>query len=148
MISSNSPVCVTSDNFAQQMLGKPWVDRACSYDFVDCWGLVVMYFRRVNGINIHHDDGYSSGLSFATCYSSEVCFWRPEEHAVPGGIFVSFTGSNPTHVGLVYPGGKILHARQNSAVRFDRIRTLEKLSTRVEWFTYAGDKHSEGSGPS
>ncbi len=148
MIFSNSQVCVTSDQFALEMLGKPWVDRACSHEFVDCWGLVVMYFRRVHGINIHHDESYSSGLSFATCYLSEVSFWRPEPAAVSGGIFVSFTGSIPTHVGLVYPAGKILHARQNSAVRFDRIRTLERLSTRVEWFTYAGDKHSEGSGPS
>jgi cell wall-associated NlpC family hydrolase len=143
MISNNSPALETSDDFASRMVGAPWVDRACNDKCVDCWGLVVLYYRRVVGLNIHHDESYSLGGDFSTCYLSEVCFWRAVEIPSPGDIFVSFIGSSPSHVGLVYGEGKILHARENSNVRFDRMRTLQKLSTRVEFYSYAGNQHPE-----
>lgn len=149
MTLSFSLVCeMSDDDFFNLMLGKPYVDRACSVDAVDCWGLVVLYYRMVHGINIHHSNEYSSGGSFITCFSDEVLFWEHNASPVIGGIFVSYYGSMPRHVGIVAGRDKILHAREKTAVRFDRIETLKKLSTKVEWLTYAGDSRTDNARPS
>lgn len=134
---------MSEEEFIAAMVGKPYVNRRCSLDAVDCWGLVVLYYRLVAGINIHHSDNYDSGKDFVTCFAEEVVFWENHDDPVIGGIFVSYRGSHPAHVGIVLGRDKILHAREKTAVRFDRIKTLKKLSTRVEWLTYAGYSHPD-----
>ena len=128
------------------MFGKPYVDRHCAVDAVDCWGLVALYYRLVHVINIHHTDDYGNGSDFATCYHSEVDFWLRHEHPVPGGIFVAYRGAVPVHVGLVIDDHTIFHARDKTSVRLDKLRTLERLSTKVEFLTYAGDSRSKDAG--
>lgn len=133
---------MSDDEFILMMFGKPYVDRHCSIDAVDCWGLIALYYRLVHGVNIHHTDDYGNVSDFATCYHSEVDFWRRHEHPVPGGIFVAYRGQVPVHVGLIFDDHTIFHAREKTSVRFDKLRTLERLSTKVEYLTYAGDSRS------
>lgn len=130
---------MSDEDFIRLMFGKPYVDRHCSVDAVDCWGLVALYYRLVHGINIHHTDDYGSGSDFATCYHNEVDFWQRNEHPVQGGIFVAYRGAVPVHVGLIIDDNTIFHAREKTSVRFDKLRTLERLSTKVEYLTYASD---------
>lgn len=137
---------MSDDEFAALMLGKPYKDRCCSVDAVDCWGLVVTYYRMVHGVNIHHSDEYSSGGDFSTCFNEEVIYWQKHDSPVVGGIFVAYAGNIPRHVGVVLERDKILHARDKSAVRFDRVKTLQRLSTRVEWLTYASNSYSDNAG--
>lgn len=137
---------MSDDEFIKLMFGKPYVDRHCSIDAVDCWGLVALYYRIVHAINIHHTDDYGNGSDFATCYHSEVDFWQQHEHPVPGGIFVAYRGAVPVHVGLIIDDHTIFHAREKTSVRFDKLRTLERLSTKVEFLTYAGDSRSKDAG--
>ncbi len=47
-------------DFVAAMEGKPWRDRACSYEAADCWGLVVLYYRHVLGIEIHQTPDYET----------------------------------------------------------------------------------------
>lgn len=144
MISLNSPDCVISDEaFAQLMFGKPYKNRCCHVDAVDCWGLVVLYYRLCRSINIHHDDSYDNGGSFATCFSSEVSFWEDTEYPVTGDVVVAYRGSLPVHVAIMWGRDRILHARDGAAVRFDRLRTLERLSTKLRFLTYASNSCSE-----
>lgn len=130
---------MSDEDFIRLMFGKPYVDRHCSVDAVDCWGLVALYYRLVHGINIHHTDDYGSGSDFSTCYHGEVDFWQRHERPVPGGIFVAYRGAVPVHVGLIIDDNTIFHAREKTSVRFDKLRTLERLSTKVEYLTYASD---------
>jgi hypothetical protein len=44
---------------------------------MDCWGLVVLYYRHVLGLELHHVAGYESGADFITCY---------EENSNTGGV--------------------------------------------------------------
>ncbi|ELW2864863.1 C40 family peptidase [Salmonella enterica] len=130
---------MNKEEFINTVFGKPWVNRSCTLDAMDCWALVVLYYRLVHGINIHHTDDYGNGSDFATCYHSEVDFWQRHEHPVPGGIFVAYRGAVPVHVGLVIDDHTIFHAREKTSVRFDKLRTLQRLSTKVEYLTYASD---------
>lgn len=146
MTYSNSLDCVTFDEFEQLMLGKPYVDRCCHADAVDCWGLVVLFYRLCLGVNVHHNDDYDNGSAFATCFDGEVVFWRETDKPEQGDIVVAFRGKTPAHIALVWGRDKILHAREKTAVRFDRLRTLERLSTEIRFYKYARNPHSETAG--
>ncbi|HHE8491755.1 TPA: NlpC/P60 family protein [Enterobacter ludwigii] len=134
------------NEFISLIEGVPWSNRACSFDAADCWGLVVMYYRHVLGIEVHQTADYESGRDFMTCYDADVVFWQRSETFCDEGIFVAWVGSQPVHVGLIL-GGLALHSRgENGHVRFDAIRTIQKLFTRVEFYQYAGNRNSARPG--
>lgn len=139
---------MSKDDFLSRVTGIPWQNRACSFDAADCWGLVVLYYRHVLGIEIHQTPDYESGKEFLTCYDSDVVFWRRTDSFMDDGIFVAWVGSNPVHVGLIVDG-RALHSRgENGHVRSDAIRTIQKLFTKVEFYSYAGDRNPTCSWPS
>ncbi|SFA94816.1 NlpC/P60 family protein [Citrobacter amalonaticus] len=132
---------MSKDDFLSRVTGIPWQNRACSFKAADCWGLVVLYYRYVLGIEIHQTADYESGSDFLTCYDSDVVFWRRTESFSDDGIFVAWIGSNPVHVGLIVDG-RALHSRgENGHVRPDAIRTIQKLFTKVEFYCYAGNRN-------
>lgn len=134
------------EEFISRIEGVPWSNRACSFDVADCWGLVVMYYRHVLGIEVHQTADYESGRDFMTCYDADVVFWQRSETFCDEGIFVAWVGSQPVHVGLILEG-RALHSRgENGHVRFDAIRTIQKLFTRVEFYQYAGNRNSARPG--
>ncbi|HHA2290369.1 TPA: NlpC/P60 family protein [Enterobacter ludwigii] len=134
------------DEFISRIEGAPWSNRACSFDAADCWGLVVMYYRHVLGIEVHQTADYESGRDFMTCYDADVVFWQRSETFCDEGIFVAWVGCQPVHVGLIVDG-RALHSRgENGHVRFDAIRTIQKLFTRVEFYQYAGNRNSARPG--
>lgn len=133
--------------FIDKVTGAPWGDRACSFDEMDCWGLVVLYYRHVLGIEIHHVPDYEAGANFQTCFSSEVVYWKLSEVIAEDGIFIAWYGSQPVHVGLIVDG-RALHSRgEHGHVRADSIRTIQKLFTRVEFYNYADHPDSARSWP-
>ncbi|EPK7284434.1 NlpC/P60 family protein [Citrobacter farmeri] len=133
---------MSKDDFLSRVTGIPWQNRACSFEAADCWGLVVLYYRYVLGIEIHQTADYESGSDFLTCYDSDVVFWRRTESFCDDGIFVAWVGSQPVHVGLIVDG-RALHSRgENGHVRSDAIRTIQKLFTKVEFYSYAGNRNS------
>lgn len=131
--------------FIDKVTGVPWADRACSFDAMDCWGLVVLYYRHVLGIEIHHAPDYEAGADFLTCFSNEVVYWSLSDVIAEDGIFIAWYGSQPVHVGLIVEG-RALHSRGESGhVRADNIRTIQKLFTRVEFYNYADHPDSARS---
>ncbi|ELY6320400.1 NlpC/P60 family protein [Cronobacter turicensis] len=127
--------------FLNKVIGKPWKNRACSFDAMDCWALVVLYYRHVLGIEIHQTADYEGGKDFLTCYDADVVFWHRTESFEDGDIFVAWVGSKPVHVGLIVDG-KALHSRgENGHVRPDAIRTIQKLFTKVEFYRYADNRN-------
>lgn len=126
-----------NEEFIELTAGKPWANRSCSFERVDCWGLVCLYFLHVKGINIHHSDKYDTDEDFITCFTEEVSFWSICETSHSADIFVAYVGNTPAHVGIII-NGMAYHSRaQSSHVRFDKIRTIERLFTKVEYYNYA-----------
>lgn len=137
---------MSKEEFLLRITGVPWRNRACSFEAVDCWALVVLYYRHVLGIEVHQTPGYERGSDFMTCYESDIVFWRRAETFVDNAMFVAWVGGNPVHVGLIIDG-RALHSRgENGHVRSDAIRTIQKLFTRVEFYTYADNRNSAGAG--
>lgn len=137
---------MSKEEFLSRVLGIPWKNRACTFEAADCWGLVTLYYRHVLGIEIHQTPDYEAGCDFLTCYDADVVFWQREDSFIDGGIFVAWVGSNPVHVGLIIDG-RALHSRgDNGHVRPDAIRTIQKLFTRVEFYSYANNRNSTSAG--
>lgn len=135
MTRENTQVSSTSE-FIARMIGKPWANRACTPDAVDCWGLVVLYYRQVLGIELHQTPDYESGADFLTCYQGDVVFWQPVPHPAEGSIFVGYKGSQPAHVGLILQR-QALHSRgENGSVRQDSLMLIQRAFTKVEYFRY------------
>lgn len=132
--------------FITAMTGKPWRDRACTFDAADCWGLVVLFYRYVADIEVHQTPDYEAGSDFRTCFAGDVEFWSLTGNPVDGGIFVAYYGNEPKHVGLVIDG-QAFHSRgENGHVRFDKLRTVEKLFTKVEYYRYAVNRSPARAG--
>jgi len=137
---------MSKSEFLKRVIGIPWHNRACTFDASDCWGLVILYYRHVLGIELHHSPDYEAGEDFMTCFDSEVVYWRRAEHFSDGDIFIAYYGAQPVHVGLIVDG-RALHSRgENGSVRSDQIRTIQKLFTRTEIYSYAGNRNTEGAG--
>ena len=137
---------MSKEEFLSRVLGIPWKNRACTFEAADCWGLVTLYYRHVLGIEIHQTPDYEAGCDFLTCYDADVVFWQREDSFIDDGIFVAWVGSNPVHVGLIIDG-RALHSRgDNGHVRPDAIRTIKKLFTRVEFYSYANNRNPTSAG--
>lgn len=107
----------------------------------DCWGLVALYYRHVRGKEVHHKAGYESNRDFLTCYREEVVLWQREPILVEAGIFVGYVGRRAEHVGLVV-NGMALHSRGlNGSVRIDKLRVMEKVFTKVEFYSYGTSRN-------
>ncbi len=120
------------------MIGVPWANRACSFAAADCWGLIVLYYRHVLGVEIHQAPGYESDSDFHTCYEGGIVCWRQQSVPDDNCMFVAYVGSRPVHVGLIVDR-QALHSRgESGAVRLDKLRTLQKIFTKVEFYSYAG----------
>ncbi|MFS7382866.1 NlpC/P60 family protein [Rahnella inusitata] len=135
-----------NQEFIDVMDGKPWKNRSCGFDACDCWGLIALYYRHVLGVNIHHADDYECGREFLTCYQGEIVFWRQSAAPSDACMFVAYEGQHPKHVGLIL-GGQAFHSRGESGhVRLDKIRTLQKVYSKVEFYTYASYRDPESAG--
>ncbi len=130
---------MTTQDFINKVIGKPWKNRSCTFDAMDCWGLVVLYYRHVLGIEIHHDAGYESETDFVTCYKNEVEFWEKVNKPENNGIFIGYIGSKPAHIGLIIDGNALHSRGENGSVRMDRLIVLERKFTKLEFMKYANN---------
>ena len=123
-------------DFIRKVNGLPWADRACSFQAVDCWGLIVLYFRHVAGIEIHQTPDYESGRDFITCYEGDRVFWESGSRS-EGCIVVFYRGEHPGHVGVIIDGNRCLHSRgPGEGVRIDPLPLLERAFTKTEFLKY------------
>lgn len=132
--------------FIDKVTGLPWANRACTFEALDCWGLVALYYRHVLGIELHHSPDYEAGSDFHTCFDGEVIYWQQQSIFVEDGIFVAWYGQQPVHVGLIV-NGMAFHSRcEGGHVRADQVRTIHKLYSKVEFYSYANSRDSARSG--
>lgn len=128
---------MNQDEFIRLVNGKPWANRACCFEQMDCWGLVVLYFRHVVGVELHQIEDYEAGKDFITCYQQEAEFWVPKPVPAAGRIAVFYKADTPDHVGVMVSPVKCLHAsRASGFVRLDAPLNILKNHSRVEYKSY------------
>lgn len=132
---------MTINEFIKKTVGVKWVDRACTFDEMDCWGLVILYYRHVLGLELNDIEGYQSkrGTIQTEALPEAIKNWqklsKPENHCV----FLAYIGDYPCHVGVVIDRHG-LHAKGNEnggQVQYNRLDAIEKTFTKIEYYKYA-----------
>lgn len=131
---------MTNQEFVSKWLGAPWVDRGVSVDGVDCWGLVVAYYKEVLGIELVHPSEY---MHIESGFNDQVNsgLWKQVDKTDCGVVFTSFIGDVPTHVGICIDKRKVIHCQgsvdKHGAVAVHTIRSLKKcLGDNVKFYEY------------
>lgn len=96
---------MTPQEFTARAVGLPWVRWRSDWEACDCYGLVILYFRHVLGIElgeVPHTD-VAQGLAQSTCWAE--C--DPEAGAT---MWMAWRDGAPTHVGMLITDSTVLHA--------------------------------------
>ncbi|WEX07366.1 NlpC/P60 family protein [Chelativorans sp. AA-79] len=100
-------------------VGLPWTSGGRSFDGIDCWGLVWLFYRHEKSIEI---PDYSEAYDDATdrerisgLMTSGVVSWV-EVPAMHGAVALMRRGRAPSHVGIVAPGRKLLHIESTTGL--------------------------------
>ncbi len=134
---------MTQNEFIKKMMGVHWVNRASSFDAVDCWGLVLLYYKEVLGIQLPVVDGFTSKQDFTECYEKGKDAWQEVDRPIMNGIaFTSYKGDQPTHVGVCIGHGKALHCRGSEnnpgSVEIHSLRAIEHLYGKITYHEFIG----------
>jgi cell wall-associated NlpC family hydrolase len=129
--------------FITKIKGKPWVNRASSFDSVDCFGLIILYYKHVMGIDLPTVNGFAEKDNFIDCYNSGVKNWTQVNYPDNEGIaFTCYKGEVPTHVGLCIGKGLVLHARGGNSshgkVEIHKARAIERLYGKMTYHKFIG----------
>lgn len=127
---------MTPDDFIKIMLGKPWRRFACGYDACDCYGLVVLYYREVFGIDL----GTVPPVGIAEGFKERKASW-PDSLPYHGALVMMYNDSGTeSHCGVMLPDGMVIHCsgheNQPGNVRISRIKSLEKTYSGIKFYAY------------
>lgn len=130
---------MTEQEFIRRWVGTPWLERGNSKQGIDCWALVVRYYKDVLSVNL--EDDY--GTDFLQGYLQEVQKWQLTT-AKQGVAFMCYDKrtNEPCHVGVVVGNGQyILHCKNtgpHGATRCDRLAAMLKLYPDMQFYEYIG----------
>jgi probable lipoprotein NlpC len=106
-------------HWSARLVGLPWRERGRSRDGVDCYGLAVLAFREVHGIELAgFEDAYASVAELAEISAlisgnSAQWPWRPVQAAREFDVALFRRGHLQTHVGIVVDANRMLHIEQD-----------------------------------
>lgn len=131
--------------FINSVNGKPWVNRGLSIDGMDCYGLVILFYRDVLGIELPIPDGYAENNEMSQCWSSEISSGRWETVKRPeknGLVFTAYRGNTPMHVGIMIDRLRAIHSRgtveNGGKVEIHNISSLERYYGKITFHKYIG----------
>lgn len=124
---------MTATEFAQRAVGLPWVRWASSWQACDCYGLVLLFWRHVLGIDL----GAVPHTDIATGFA-EASGWRQCD-AEPGATaFMAWRDGLPRHCGVVLTGNLVLHAEGSEeaggSVRATRLTAMRRLYPDLRFY--------------
>lgn len=142
---------MTADQFADAVMSPQpfrWVRWAADWERreADCWGLVVLYFRLVIGIEL----GPVPRTDIEAGYWAAEALWpRCEPEAGSSVVFMAWHGARPRHCGILLPDGELLHSEgdedRGGAVRVSRLVAMRRLYSDLRFHRYAGQHESMNS---
>lgn len=122
---------------AMSMPGLPWVKWGSDWAGADCFGLIVLWFREVRGIElgpVPHTDiagGFAAAQGWAPC--------GPEPGAT---AWMAFSGPQPMHCGLLLDSEHVLHSQGSEdaggSVRLTRISVMRRMFSEIRFYRFTG----------
>lgn len=122
-----------------EFLGIPWADHGRTWDGADCWGLLVLIYRDVLGVELpHYADAYVTAADRRVC-AQAIAGNRGDWVEVPAGQerrydgVLMFEGREARHIGLVVDPGYLIHMVPGHESVVENYRT-GPLSRRLAGF--------------
>jgi len=123
------------------VVGKPWEDRADGPDSYDCWGLVIDSFSRIDGNPLNEVDGYASGAPIEVAGTAEELSgdWQ-ECEAEHGAVFCVYNNEGSmVHVGRIFAVPKAglyaVHSRgEGGQVQTNKIGAIKRKYENLKFF--------------
>lgn len=127
------------EEFIEKMIGKPWSNRGESFSAVDCWGLCILSFREVDGIELPQVAGYADkDCSTGSALTPEYMSKFSESQPTNGAVMAIFNRKGKLeHVGRCLCG-RVLHATKGLGVRWDTYQSLNARNSNVRYFKFEG----------
>lgn len=134
---------MTQNEFIKKVVGLPWVNRAISFDAVDCYGLVVLYYRHVLGVELPIPEGFNEKLKTDECWNNGISDWEQVSSPNTGGLmFTCYKGGSPCHVGVTISPTHVLHCRGSERnpgkVEVHSVRTIESIYGKITYHKFIG----------
>ena len=128
---------MTPEDFINKIIGLPWVNRGEDFDGVDCWGLCILSFRKIDGVELPVVAGYadvncSTGDAAKQVDMQQFTECQPSDGAI---MCVFDNKANLLHVGRCLCG-RVLHATKGMGVRHDTYRSINSAHRNVRYFKY------------
>ena len=131
------------EEYINNTVGKPWVNREEGPNSFDCWGLVLDSYRKVDSLELPQINGYNDKDCETSVAAKEALNSKKYVKCQPsdGAIMAAFFNDKLVHVGRCLCGG-VLHATEGIGVRFDKYRLILATQQHVEYYRYADDHSS------
>jgi cell wall-associated NlpC family hydrolase len=125
---------MTKQEFILKSVGVPWIRWGSSWQGMDCYGLVVRYYKDV--LNIDLPDVPQTELAIG--FESMGDVWEYCEDPQDGIGFMSYRGDVPTHCGVYVGDGWLLHSHGNTytggSVRMTRLDAMERVFGKIAFY--------------
>lgn len=119
--------------FVDRVIVVPFVERGRDYEGLDCWGLAVLFYRDVLGIEIpSYLDTYESTSEHRAIFKAFAAgktLWRKVDRPATGDLALILRKNLPIHVGVVLEDDLVLHAEVHVGTV---IESLDQM--RIEGF--------------
>lgn len=129
---------MTPDEFVRRAIGIPWCRWRSDFRAMDCFGLIVLWYREVLGIEL----GEVPHTDIATGFIALRPGWA-ESDPEPGCTgFMTWRDGAPTHCGVLLHGGQLLHSQaghpipEHGSVRLTRLTVMQRLAPDIRYYRY------------
>jgi len=128
---------MTPEEFCNSANGKPWVNRGEDFTGMDCWGLVLLSFREIDGVELPSVAGYADKDCATADAAKQMDMSRFTESQPRNGAIMAIFKNNGElmHVGRCLCG-RVLHATRGLGVRWDSYLAINNQNRNVRYFKY------------
>lgn len=126
---------MTPIEFAGLAVGLPWVKWRSDWAGMDCFGLVVLWFREVLGIELGNVPrvGIVQGLA-------EAADWAETDTRDGRVIWMAWAGGEPKHCGVFLDERRALHCdgseEKPGSVRITTVSALYRMYGHIKLYRY------------
>lgn len=127
---------LTQSEFITRAVGLPWVRWRSDWQAVDCFGLVVLWYRHVLGVELGEVPQADIAAGFANSPGWEEC--GPEDGVT---VFMGWRNGAPTHCGMLLDSSTVLHAEGSDehpgSVRVTRLSVIRRVYGEIRFYRRA-----------
>lgn len=128
---------MTEFEFARRIVGTPWKRWASGWDACDCYGLIVLFFREVHGLDLGGVPQMSinAGMQAATG-------WERCGDPVPGATaWMAYQDGAPSHCGVLLTADTVLHSMgddlHGGSARITGLAAMRRIYGEIHFYRRA-----------